>query len=91
MHAKQQPHNDEHSNNRRKTRGNGASTALRVPPNNDNGKHHKHPISGGIIDRNSGPGHRKNIYHRGMISFTRIRKALPPAPQSCSYILPNPS
>jgi len=73
MHTKQQPANDEHSNNRRKPGRNGASATLRVPPNNDNGKHHKHAIGGGIIDRDSGPGRRKDSCHWDMVSFTRAQ------------------
>lgn len=73
MHTKQQPANDEHSNNRCEPRRNGASATLRVPPNNDNGKHHKHAIGGRIIDRDSGPGRRKDSCHRDIVSFTRYK------------------
>jgi hypothetical protein len=73
MHTKQQPANDEHSNNRRKPGRNGASATLRVPPNNDNGKHYKHAIGGRIIDRDSGPGRRKDSCHRDMVSFTQVQ------------------
>ena len=73
MHAKQQPANDEHTNNRRKPGRNRASATLRVPPNNDDGKHHKHAIGGGIIDGDSGPGRRKESCHRDMVSFTQVQ------------------
>jgi hypothetical protein len=69
MHAEQQPDNEEYCDNRRKPGGNRTPAALRVPPNNDNGEQHEHAIGGGVIDKNSGPGRRKNICHWGMVSF----------------------